>query len=326
MFSVAAWASKLAENGALEEDADVDFYGVYASYTGLEDIAIDAYWMLVRDGRSLNDTNFIWFAEWIEDILGLDDYDPSYLHTVGLRGAGTIGAFDFELEGAYQFGDADQVGFTFKPIVYGDDDADYDGLWAVNGELGYTFDMTYQPRVFLGGAWITGEDERDLTFWEWLNPFDLPDASVSFNRLFSNWEYSQFLDIFGDMSNFWTARLGVSAMPTESVQVMLKGSYFQVDETFDAPRHIKVGRYRVPLFPRWSFWTQENDDTLGIEAELSAVYNYSEDLAFEAGWAHLFVDDGAEEGNFNSRNGLVFNGGTSDDDADYVYLETRLSF
>jgi hypothetical protein len=180
--------------------------------------------------------------------------------------------------------------------------------------------------VFIGGAYFTGEDERDLTFWEWINPFNRPDASVSFNRLFSNWEYSQFLDLNGNLSNFWTARVGVSAMPTENVQVMLKASYFQADEAFDAPRHIKVGRYRVPILPAWSFWTQENDDNLGIEAELSATYNYSEDLVFEAGWAHLFVDDGLEEGNFTQNNGLLFNGGTSDDDADYVYLETRLSF
>jgi hypothetical protein len=328
MFSVDAWAAKLAEFGALEEDADTDFYGVYGSYTGLEDISIDAYWMLVRDAFSLNDTNNVWLPEYIENWLGIDNYDPTYLHTVGLRGAGTIGAFDFEAEAAYQFGDADVVGNSFRPIgfTYADDDSDFDGNWAANAEVGYTFDMNYQPRVFLGGAYFTGEDNRDVTLLEWLNPFDMPEASVSFNRLFSNWEYSQFLDLFGDMSNFWVVRGGVSAQPTESVTVLLKASYFAADEAFDAPRHIKVGRYRVPVNPLWSFWNEENDDSLGIEAELSATYNYSEDLAFEAGWAHLFVDDGLEEGSFTSRNALVFNGGSSDDDADYVYVETRLSF
>ena len=325
LFSVDAWAAKLQENSPIEEDEDITFYGVYGSYTGLEDISIDAYWMLVRDAVSLNDTNFTFFPEWVEDWIGVDDYDPTYLHTVGLRGAGTIGAFDFEAEAAYQFGDADSVGFSFAPFLYGDDDSEFDE-WAGNLEVGYTFDMTYQPRVFLGGAYFGGEDNRDLTFWEWLSPFDRPEASVSFNRLFSNWEYSQFLDTMGDMSNFWVARAGVSAMPTESLQVMLKASYFQAIEEFDAPRHIKIGRFRVPLNPNWSFWTQTNDDSLGIEAELSATYNYSEDLAFELGWAHLFVDDGLDEGSFTSRNALVFNGGSSDDDADYVYLETRLSF
>ncbi|MDX9973477.1 MAG: alginate export family protein [FCB group bacterium] len=328
MFSVDAWAAKLNEVFAFEEDGDTDFYGVYGSYTGMENISIDAYWMLVRDAAGFEDTPGTWLPEWIENWLGVDDYDPTYLHTVGLRGAGTVDAFDFEAEFAYQFGDADQVGRTFRPFgfTYADNDADFDGNWAVNGELGYTFDMNYQPRVFVGGAYFTGEDNRDVSVLEWLNPFDMPEASVGFNRLFSNWEYSQFLDTNADMSNFWAIRAGVSAKPTESVEVMLKGTYLVADEAFDAPRHIKIGRYRVPVQPRWSFWTTQNDEDLGIEAELSAKYNYSEDLVFEAGWAHLFVDDGLKDGSFTSNNGLVFNGGTSDDDADYVYVETRLSF
>ncbi len=327
LFSIDAFATKLNEVGSFEEDGDTDFYGVYATWSGLEDIALDAYWFFLRDARSLNDTNLTWFGEWLENALGLDDYDPTTLHTVGLRGAGTIGAFDFELEGAYQFGDAGQWGWQFAPFgIYGDDDAEFDGAWAANVVLGYTFDMTYRPRVFLFGAYFDGEDDRDISLFEWLNPFDRPQSSVSFVRLFSNWEYSQFLDLNGSMSNFWTAGLGVSAMPTESLQVVLKGQYLQAVEAWDAPRYVKLGRYRLPINPAWSWWTQENDDTLGVEAELSATYNYSEDLVFEAGWAHLFLDDGLEEGNFTQANGLLFDGGTGDEDADYVYLETRLSF
>jgi len=325
LFSVDAWVSKLQENTPVEEDEDVTFAGIYGSYTGFEDISIDAYWLALRDARSLNDTNFTFFPEWVEDWIGVDDYDPSTINTFGLRGAGTIDAFDFEAEIAYQTGDAHQVGSTFVPFLYGDDGAEYD-QWAGNLEVGYTFDMTYQPRVFLGGAYFGGEDNRDVSFWEWLSPFDKPEASVSFNRLFSNWEYSQFLDTMGDMSNVWLVRGGVSAMPTESLQVMLKASYYDTLEEFAAPRHISVGRFRVPLAPGLSFWTESNESALGIEAELSATYNYSEDLSFEMGWAHLFVDDGLDEGNYTSRNGLVFNGGTSSDDADYVYFESRLSF
>src|SRR5690606_7665631 len=173
--------------------------------------------------------------------------------------------------------------------------------------------------------YLDGEDNRDLTFWEWLNPFDRHDASVSFNRLFSNWEYSEFLEN-SDLSNVWVARAGVSANPTESTNVLLTATYFQAVESWDAPRYVSLGRYRLPINPSWSWWTQESDDTLGVEAELSATYNYSEDLVFEAGWAHLFLDDGLEEGNFTQANGLLFDGGTGDEDADYVYLETRLSF
>ena len=79
-FTIAAWASKLAENfGNLYSVNDTDFYGVYGSYTGIEDVKIDAYYMYVRDqhGRNAN-----------------TDID---IHTLGLRGAGKVGAVDFDL-------------------------------------------------------------------------------------------------------------------------------------------------------------------------------------------------------------------------------------
>jgi hypothetical protein len=38
------------------------------------------------------------------------------------------------------------------------------------------------------------------------------------------------------------------------------------------------------------------------------------------------VDDGMSDGQFVALNGLGFTGGTSDDDADYLYLETRIQF
>jgi hypothetical protein len=324
LFSVDAWAAMLAEGGVAEEDEDVNFYGVYASYLGLEDITIDAYWMLVRDARSLNDTNFVWFVEWLEDVFGLDDYDPTYLHTIGLRGAGTIGAFDFELEGAYQTGDAGQVGSLFRPFLYGDDGAEYD-QWGANAEVGYTFDMAWQPRVYLGYAYLGGEDNRDIDFWDWLLPFDDAEASVSFNRMFSNWEYSEFFDAT-TLSNAQVFRAGISAMPTESVELLLSAAYFDTLEEFDSPVYFDFGGFRIPIAPFYSFWTQENDSELGLEVGLYATYYYTEDLIFEAGWSHLFVEDGLTDGQFVAGNGLIFTGGTGDEDADYVFVETRLSF
>ena len=56
------------------------------------------------------------------------------------------------------------------------------------------------------------------------------------------------------------------------------------------------------------------------------TYHYSEDLSFQAGWAHLFVGDGLEDGQFSFGNGLLFNGGSGDDDSDYVFIETKLCF
>lgn len=325
LFSVMAFWTKLNETGAAEEDGDTDFYGLYASYTGLENITIDAYWLWLRDAGMLNDTNFIWFVEWLEDLFGVDDYDVTNLHTIGLRAAGAIGAFDFEAEAAYQFGNADRVGFLFKPFLYGDDGAKYDE-WALNLELGYTFDVAWQPRVYLGFAYLGGEDNRDISWFEWWWPFDSPKSSVSFNRLFSNTVYSNFIDELGELSNVWIARGGVRAMPTESVEVGLDVAYFEALETFDLPVYFRLGNFMIPIAPALSFWTTSSSAELGWELGIWALYHYSEDLSFKAGWSHFFTGEGLRTGNYNDFNGLLSNAGTSKDDADYLYMETVLKF
>lgn len=253
-------------------------------------------------------------------VLAANSPDSTNLHTVGLRGHGVVGALDFEAEVAYQFGDANAEGTVFvgegSVSPYGPKDPSFDN-WGANLEVGYTFDVAWQPRAFVGGAYFGGEDNRGpKSFREWLdasfNPHWRPKASVSFNRLFSSWEYSEFMENT-DMSNAWIARWGVVLHPTEPFKVSLLGMHCATLEPFRAPG-------RLP------FITHGNDTDMGWEAEIIANYGYSPDLLFEAGYAHMFVESGLREGGFSSGNGLIFNGGTAKDDADYVYFETKLSF
>lgn len=335
MFSVDAIWAKLAERGAIEEDGDVDMYALYGSYLGIENVTIDAYGIWVRDAGARADTYLGWFGEWVEDLLSVDDYDVTNLYTIGLRGAGTYGAFDFDAEVAYQFGDADAVGAGFAGLgnasPYGPDGESF-GEWAGQLEVGYTFDMNMSPRVFLGGAYFGGEDNRAVNFWQWLGavacPFWSADASISFNRLFSSTEYSMFLDTSNvDLSNLWLARGGVSLSPMEKLKTTLTVTYFQTLDAYATtwPVWWILGSRWTPLF-NFSFIDQETDDDMGWEVSLVANYSYSEDLSFELGYAHFFVGDGLADGNFNQLNGLGFNGGTSDEDPDYVYFETKLAF
>jgi len=326
-FSADAFWAKLAERSPLEEDSDVDLYGLYASCMAVQDWVFDAYWLFVRDARAVKDTNLNWIGEGIEDIFGVDDYDPTELHTVGLRAAGIMGGFDFSVEGAYQFGDAGQVGALFSPFVYGDDDAEFDA-WAADAEIGYLFDVPWRPRVYVGGAYFGGEDNRDVSFVEWLFPFDRAQASVSFNRLFSNRVYSPILDDAGALTNFWQIRGGIQAAPTEQIELALNVSYFESVEQFDqpVPRPWYWRDFVFVLAHPFSFINRETDSELGWETDLTATYHYSEDLTFEVGWSHLFTDDGLTEGSYIDLNGLSFSGGTNDQDADYFYWEGRLTF
>lgn len=355
-FTITAFATILAENFNIEEDGDVNFFGVYGSYEGIEDVVIDAYWLFVRDGRGSrlgfpfdtpNTGLFGRVADRIEDIFGVDQYeDTQSIHTFGLRGAGVIAGFDWEAEAAYQTGDAPNTtraffspdpnsfltGPAFLPFggPYGDDEKDFD-LFGANIEVGYTFDAAIQPRIYVGGAFFEGEDEREDTFGEWLRnlfPFYQQDASISFNRLFSDWEYSEFL-ADGDLSNAIVLRGGASIAPTETVEILVTGSYFVTDEEFTSNG--------VLGFP---FLGYESDDELGWELGVYLSYDYTEDLVFNFGYAHFFAEDGVDRtrngplsnlfprfgGNFVGNNGLRRVGGVDDEDADYFFAETSIRF
>jgi len=323
-IAVDAFGMKLNENFKDFGDGDAELYGLYGSYTGLEDVTLDLYWLLLRDGADIEDVRGTPFVEFVEDLLGVDNYNTTTIHTIGLRGAGAWGGLDLEGEIAYQFGDASAIGATFAPVIYGDDSARY-STWAGNITLGYTFESAWNPRVYLGGEYYGGEDNRDRSLLEMLNPFDAPDASVSFNRLFTSWEADWFLDT-NNLSNVWILKAGVSANPTEKIEAGLDVYYFETVDTFRSPVLGRFGASRMPVYALTPWGGKESDPTLGTETVLWMTYAYSDDLLFEAGWAHFFTGDGLEDGNFVDQNGLGFFGGLDNDDGDYFYMGSTITF
>jgi hypothetical protein len=323
-FSVDAFWMKLNENFASFGDGDAELYGLYGSYTGLEDFELNLYWLLVRDGVDIEDVAGLGITERFEDWLGVDNYDTTTIHTVGLRAAGTVARFDVEAEIAYQFGDASTAGAAFAPFTYGDDSASY-GEWAGQFSIGYGFETKWSPYVYFGGEYYGGEDNRDQSILEFLNPFDRPDASISFNRLFSSWESENFLDA-GNLSNIWLLKAGISAEPTEKIEVGLDLIYFETVDSFRSPVLGRFGARRIPILTPFPWGGKESDSTLGYETTLWFSYAYSADLSFEAGWAHFFTGDGLEDGNFVDQNGFGFFGGLDNDDAEYFYAGTTISF
>ncbi len=332
-FTVDAWCSKLAENSPAEEDGDIDFYGVYGTYKGIEHLSASLYWMYVRDAEEQHDTRLNPLDEWTEDLFDLDDYDPTQMHTVGVRLWGDCSGFDYDLEAAYQFGVADTLGARF-PLeriygVYGDDDTEYDA-WAADLEVGYTFGVKWSPRVYIGGAYFGGEDNRDVDAWQWLNPFSRSQASVSFNRLFAqvSSKYSFIVDGGQVLSNFSDLRLGLDFQPTEKLDLTFELEKFWVNETAELPYvlHIPVGRELMPVFQLPGFMTREASDDLGLQTTIAGRYNYTEDLWIKVQWEHLFAGDAIKDGSFTDHLGTSFLAGSDDDEADYVECTVGIAF
>ena len=55
-------------------------------------------------------------------------------------------------------------------------------------------------------------------------------------------------------------------------------------------------------------------------------YRYSDDLTFRLVDEYLFTGDGLKDASFQPQNALQFNGGSDDEDAQYIELRAELKF
>ncbi len=276
------WTRILQDTSPLESSGDANFSGIYGSYTGLENMTIDGYYYFYHQAAT------------VSNVLS----DATELHTIGARFAGNASQFDWAANGAYQFGDSGLVLSTTG------DTADV-SAFGLQGTAGYTFDVNMQPRIFVNGGYYSGAETDDDGLDE-----------VGFNRLFSDHEYSEFLDT-SDLTNVWFVGGGVSAQVTEAIGLTGVVTWVNAVESLD------------DLFGDEG--TDEKD--LGLEIGIYAKYDYSEDLYFQLGYAHLFAGNAFDEDGDNQQGAFVTGSGLGNvglggqgDDIDYVFLETGISF
>lgn len=314
-FTADAWWGKVAESMREFGNGDLDFYGVYLASSAIEDMTFDLYWMYVRDDQTTN-LGLSPLSLALGTVFGLSDFDSTNLHTAGVRWAGEHGPWDWEAEAAYQWGEADALGALFRtyPGLFGDDDARWSN-WAAHAEVGHTLETAWSPRVFAGGAYYGGEDRRAISFLQWVNPFDTPQASVSFNRLFSAWREDDVADGWAALTNFWKAYAGVTVAPTEKLELEAQVRYLEVIEPF---------RYPASFFFPWL--SHEGASDLGWQTSLYVTYQYSADVSVDLGYTHFFSGGAIRDGSFTDQNGLQFIGGHGDDDIDYVFGIVTVEF
>jgi len=337
-LTVDAWWMKLRDISPLESDGDTDFYGIYGTYAFSEAANLSLYWMFLRDARSLKDTAFDAGGEYLK----LDDYPVTAFHTVGFQFQGKCDAWDYNMQVAYQFGDAGTLGNLFQKdwsyIVaggsgsFGDTDAKYDN-WGMEGTLGFTTKTKWKIRPYVAANWFEGQDNRSVSHDDFLNGFaTAPTASVSFNRLFSDINYCPVINDNADMSNYWQVGGGVSMNPTDKLAWTVRAYNTFVDKTFDWPEYEEVDRSltypsgRRPIHPGLSYLTTKSDHNLGFSIDTILRYAYSKELTLLLYYGHLFTGQGLRDGAFVSYYGTMMNGGIDDEDADYVFLWAILKF
>ena len=245
--------------GAIQEDMDVDLYGVNAGYMfDVYNAEAEAYLWYKNDESSLNPT------------INSDDMDKVY--TIGTRGSfEPTSEWAFAGELAYQFGQyvnpAGQVGERDRAAWATDLVADYKG-W---------LDYTWSPRVGLEYVYWSGDhdvDQQGGTYQGW---------DRMFTRYFTT-AIRPFQGIY-----YMTDRhpTGADEGLTNQHQLVVNGSIQPLDDlTFEA----KAAQFWFAEQPdgRMNGKANKAFGDIGSEVDLLTTYDYTEDVTLSLLTAWFF--------------------------------------
>lgn len=252
---------------------DDELYGLYFTLKSIKNHKLDLYWLYVNGhgGSSVNSGANAGFGSNADlggtGITGfLYPTSTAYFHTVGARIGGwwdIACGLDWNLEAAYQFGDA-KVGGPGA-------DFDVDSL-AVEGEIGVTFSKTSRFRIYTRALYAEGPDDEDVGYLT-LFP-NRHSHTASFGARHG------LADVI-PMSNVFTAQLGLHFDPWQNWTLGATGLWATSDEQ-GSNGFISGGA------------GDDDDDDYCWEIDVYGAWRYSDQLTFSAGIAFVFPEDQGE--------------------------------
>lgn len=244
----AAGGSGFSPTAADDVDSDRTVHGVYGTYNGLKNQAIDLYW--------------IWSIE-DNDSVGLQDGNR---HTLGARFSGkqpvkecktVVGTWDWDVEGAFQVGEDDFT--TFAPGGMNQDVV----AGFLSALVGYTFNNTpWTPSV--SGIFYYGSGDDNRTDGTNNTFYSLYPLGHAYWGLIDNFSGQNLID-YG---------MQAKVKPHEKLTMLTAFHWFDRAKSRDAVYNI-VG---APLA------TTNGGKEIGTELDLVATYTASETLSIQAGY------------------------------------------
>ncbi|MEK6643508.1 MAG: alginate export family protein [Planctomycetota bacterium] len=220
------------------------FYGTYATYKGIKDHVIDVYAFGVNDNGVFANAN-----NRIGDLS---------IYTLGSRFAGTHGNWDYDVEGAGQFG------------KWAHDDVK---AWMVGSDAGYTFKQTAMtPRFGAGFDFASGDDTpRDRSHDTFYQMYPTGHA---------------FLGYIDDAArqNIIAPNLNASFKPLKNVTTKLTWTHFWLDSNLDALYNAGGGGIRRNV-------TGSSGNDVGDELDLTINWQVDVHSAVLFGWSHLWPNN-----------------------------------
>ncbi len=169
--------------------------------------------------------------------------------------------------------------------------------FALHGGIGYTFDTAWMPRLGLAYNYGSGDE----------NPAD--GSSETFQNLFpTNHKFYGQMDVFS-WQNMQDLEVSFKCSPTKQLTAKAEFHAFWLASTDDSWYRANGIATVRPLTPL----ARGASDSVGYEADATLTYTVSKNLSFEGGYSHFFAGD------------YLSDTGASDD-ADFVYLQTSITF
>jgi len=242
-------------------DSNSDFYGLHATGAlDLIDASLELYWYgLHRDDPvAYNETS-----------------GRERRHTLGSRLFGVIGEspFDYDVEGAYQFGE----------VGPGDVSA-----FMVAAQVGYRFgDAWSRPRIFAGFDYASGDRSTG-------------GDVQTFNQLFPlGHAFLGWLDAIG-RQNIMAFSTGVTFTPIQRLTVNLHGHYFLRARRDDALYNVGGGVSRPG--------SAGDSREVGSEIDLLLQYQLNRQTSFLLGYSYFIPGDFIKESGPSRSTGFFYAG------------------
>jgi hypothetical protein len=244
-WTVTGFVSRLVQvrkYGSNDSNPDNAFYGVYAAgKLPSTDVGLDLYWLgLERDEAAFNGT------------MGREDRQ-----TLGGRLYGKVSdtTFDYDVEGAYQFGRLGKERIS---------------AFMIGSQVGYSWpEAAGKPRVYAGYDFGSGDDE--------------PGGRVeTFNQLYPlGHAYLGYIDTEG-RQNVSAPNVGVSFKPHKKVTLAAEGLYF-----WRADKNDGVYNAGGALIRPGSAGTSKN---VGAEMDFTGTLEIDRHTLLVLGYSHFYAD------------------------------------
>jgi hypothetical protein len=228
-------------------------------------------------------------------------------YTWGFRAAGKGlfgGGFDYTIEPNYQSGTSDYTPFTKSQTANAKESID---AWAIHAEAGYTFkNLPWTPRIGYAYSFASGDDgfdEGTQQTYKQVSP--------------TQHAHNGYMDVTS-WQNIIDHQLHLNVKPTKKLVVDVKAHFFELDKEHDDWYHVggtAVNGTGADRYLDANGNSQDTDDELGQEIDVTLKYKMFENFGVVAGYSHFFAGDFIED-----------TAGGNDRGVDWFYLQTTVKF